>query len=92
MSEATWRKLSPEQQQALTRAAAAATAVVRVLELKQDDEALDVLRTSGARIAEFRETAELRERSEALRRRLADEAGLSRLLRAIEDEAGAPKR
>ena len=92
MSEATWRKLSPEQQQALTRAAAAATAVVRELELKQDDEALDALRASGARIAEFGETAELRTRSEALRRRLADEAGLSRLLRAIEDEAGGPKR
>jgi TRAP-type C4-dicarboxylate transport system substrate-binding protein len=92
ISEARWRHLSDAQQQAVVKAAAAATSVVRELEVKHEDEALAALRAGGATIVEFRETAEMQARTEALRRRLADEAGLSRLLRAIEDEAAPSKR
>jgi TRAP-type C4-dicarboxylate transport system substrate-binding protein len=89
MSDATWRKLTPEQQQLVTKAAAAATATVRELELKQDDAALETLRATGARIQEFKDTAEMRAHTAALRQKLAEEAGLARLLKAI-DEAGQP--
>lgn len=87
LSDASWRRLSPAQQQLLTKAAAAATAAVRELEPANDDEAAQALRAAGAKIHEFGQHAELQARTEALRQRLADEAGLARLLRAIEEEA-----
>lgn len=90
LSEAAWRRLSPAQQALLTRAAAAATAVVREREPANDDEAAQLLRAQGAQVHEFRQQSELHARTDELRRRLADEAGLARLLRAIEEEASPP--
>jgi len=92
MSEASWRKLTPVQQQALVRAAAAATALVRELEPRQDEQALEQLRAAGATVQELGDRTLLRTRSLELRRRLAEVAGLSRLLAAIEQEAARPAR
>jgi TRAP-type transport system periplasmic protein len=86
ISEATWRKLKPEQQKAVSQAAAAATRNVRALELRRDEESRAALKAAGATLVEFRERPQLRARSEELRQRLADEAGMSRLLKAIEEE------
>jgi TRAP-type C4-dicarboxylate transport system substrate-binding protein len=90
LSEATWRRLSPAQQTVMIKAAAAATATVRQLELKQDDEVAQVLRNAGVHVADFSGRADLYARTEDVRRRAAQESGLERLLRAIEDEAGTP--
>ena len=92
LSDGTWRRLTPAQQELLARAAAAATAVVREVEPKNDDEAAQALRAAGATIHEFGQHSELQSRTEALRRRLADDAGLARLLRAIEEEARTAAR
>lgn len=92
LSEGTWKRLTPDQRQLLTRAANAATALVRTLEPRQDDEAKQALRAAGATFQEFGERAELERRTVELRRRLAEEAGLARLLRAIEEEAVPSKR
>jgi TRAP-type transport system periplasmic protein len=92
LSDGTWKQLTPEQRQIVTQAAAAATALVRELEPKHDDAAVQALRAAGVKFEEFRERAELDLRTVELRRRLADEAGLARLLRAIEEEAAEPKR
>jgi TRAP-type C4-dicarboxylate transport system substrate-binding protein len=87
ISTSSWRKLTPAQQQLVLKAAAAATALVRDLEPRQEEEALTTLRASGAAIQDFGDQAQLHERSEALRRSLAEEVGLSRLLNAIEQES-----
>jgi len=92
LSEGTWKRLTAEQRALVTRAAAAATTLVRELEPAHDDAAVQTLRASGATFEEFRERSELDRRTADLRRRLAEEAGLARLLRAIEEEAGEPTR
>ena len=92
MSEATWRKLTEEQQQIVLRAAAAATAAVRQLEPRQEEEALARLRAAGISVQELADVASLRARTEPLRRRLAESSGLARLLSAIEQEAGPSTR
>jgi TRAP-type transport system periplasmic protein len=83
----TWKKLTPDQQNIVLEAAKEATAVVRQLEWKQDDEAVAQMKKLGTKFYPFKEKQKMMEITLPVRKRVAKDVGMGDVLDMIEREA-----
>jgi TRAP-type transport system periplasmic protein len=87
MSGHTWAKLTPAQRKLVTEAAADATTVARALEAQQNDEHAETLKTRfQVKFYVFRERELIREKTQAVRERVAVELGLRDVLESIQGD------
>jgi TRAP-type C4-dicarboxylate transport system substrate-binding protein len=85
MSGHTWKKLSALQQKAVLEAAREATVVARTLELQQAQDAEAQLRAKpNVRFYPFKEKQQMRDQTQGLRQRVANDVGLVALLEAVD--------
>ena len=91
MSGHTWNKLTPAQRSTVMEAAREATTVDRSLEAQDDREAVHEMKTRhGVKFYPFLEREAMREKTQAVRARVARDLKLDDLLAEI-DEAAAEK-
>jgi tripartite ATP-independent transporter DctP family solute receptor len=87
MSGQTWKKLTPDQQKIVMEAAKEATAVARNIEWKQNDEAVNQMKTKfGVKFYTFKEKQQMMDRTKAVRERVAKDVGVTEIFEAIEQE------
>ena len=87
MSGQTWAKLTPDQQKIVVEAAKEATTVARSVEWKQNDEALEQMKSKfGVKFAAFKEKQKMMDITLPVRQRVAKEVGISDIFDMIERE------
>jgi len=87
MSGQTWKKLTPDQQKIVLEAAKEATTVARSVEWKQNDEAVEQMKSKfGVKFAVFKEKQKMMDITLPVRQRVAKEVGISDIFEMIERE------
>jgi TRAP-type transport system periplasmic protein len=87
MSGQTWNKLTADQQKIVLEAAKEGTAVARSVEWKQNDEAVELMKSKfGIKFYAFKEKQKMMDITLPVRQRVAKEVGLDEVFQMIERE------
>ena len=88
MSGQTWAKLTPDQQKIVVEAAKDATTVARSVEWKQNDEAVEQMKSKfGVKFSAFKEKQKMMDITLPVRQRVAKDLGIGDIFDLIEREA-----